>query len=203
MLFADPPIVNASDRQTYADSFYDTTGVRRYPRSLSKELRMSSALLTKELAQQAISIVGPAIAYVMDKARLTKRNALAIVVLDPTKEFTRSGTLDQPLPILHEANFGSHPDDWPHDFRGYARKKSLVSWRTGLPSRLVQQSPYLYQFGDIKYAGSVVENGLIVAASGVEAHFDEMFARMVAAACWGLTMHAMKPILDSDVQVFI
>lgn len=62
-------------------------------------------------------------------------------------------------------------------YAGYAFRKAKVSWQTGLPSRVVQQeAPFLYTPGMIKWGGSVVQNGLIVAFSGVQAVHDEAIA---------------------------
>lgn len=66
--------------------------------------------------------------------------------------------------------------------------KAKVSWETGLSSRKVQQdAPFLYREGMTKWGGSVIENGLIVAFSGVQAVFDEAIAgtmlRWIVALC--------------------
>ncbi len=65
---------------------------------------------------------------------------------------------------------GEHPDQAKYE--RIAVEKAKVSWETGLPSRKVQQdAPHLYQNGMTKWGGSVIENGLIVAFSGVQAVF--------------------------------
>lgn len=69
-----------------------------------------------------------------------------------------------------------------------AVEKATVSQKTGLPSRKVQQdAPHLYRPGMTKWGGSVIENGLIVAFSGVQAVFDEAIAgtmlRWIVALC--------------------
>ena len=73
-------------------------------------------------------------------------------------------------------------------YEDIAIAKAKVSWETGLPSRKVQQdAPHLYRLGMTKWGDSVVENGLIVAFSGVQAVFDEAIAgtmlRWIVALC--------------------
>lgn len=79
-----------------------------------------------------------------------------------------------------------HPDK--DKYAKIAAAKAEVSWKTGLPSRKVQQdAPFLYEEGMTKWGGSVIENGLIVAFSGVQAVFDEAIAgtmlRWIVALC--------------------
>lgn len=79
-----------------------------------------------------------------------------------------------------------HPDRGKYEKIAVA--KAEVSWKTGLPSRKVQQdAPFLYEMGMTKWGGSVIENGLIVAFSGVQAVFDEAIAgtmlRWIVALC--------------------
>lgn len=79
-----------------------------------------------------------------------------------------------------------HPNN--EKYEQIAKAKAEVSLRTGLPSRKVQQdAPYLYQEGMTKWGGSVIENGLVVAFSGVQAVFDEAIAgtmlRWIVALC--------------------
>lgn len=161
------------------------------------ENRSSSVLLTKEVARQAVNITMPAIEQFL-QGSIPKRGDLHLVVLDPTVPY-------QPEPkdlfaeaILHEYWFGD-PGQWKFPFRDFARDKAKLSWRTGYSSRHIQQTcPALYTAIDIKYGGSIVYNGIIVAASGVEPYFDEMIADWVAITCWGLCMHQMPNILASE-----
>ena len=81
---------------------------------------------------------------------------------------------------------GEHPDR--EKYEDIAVAKAEVSWLTGLPSRKVQQdAPFLYESGMTKWGGSVIENGLVVAFSGVQAAFDEAIAgtmlRWIVALC--------------------
>lgn len=157
---------------------------------------MSSALLTSDLVKKAVTMVAPAIELAMD-SKLVKRRAFHIVILDPTVPYADG----QELPILHECSFGDAV--WEFPFKEYAHAKARFSWRTGLPSSEAQRCPHLCQKGDIKYPGSVVHNGLIVAGSGVEGYFDQMFSGMTAVTCEGLTMHAMAPIVGDGKRAYV
>jgi hypothetical protein len=78
------------------------------------------------------------------------------------------------------------------DFRTYAKAKAELSWKTGLSSRKVQQdAPHLYEGSSIKWGGSVIENGLIVAYSGVQPVFDEAIAATMLRWTIALCQHEM------------
>ncbi len=85
-----------------------------------------------------------------------------IIVLDP-----HNGE------VLFEAH--ANRDHLKHElYAKIALAKARVSWKTGLPSRVVQQeAPHLYQEGMTKWGGAVIEHKLVVAFSGVQAVFDE------------------------------
>lgn len=96
----------------------------------------------------------------------------------------------------------NHPDK--EKYERIAVEKAKVSWETGLSSRKVQQdAPFLYREGMTKWGGSVVENGLIVAFSGVQAVFDEAIAgtmlRWVVALCQD-EMTRRGGVMDMDTS---
>jgi len=99
-------------------------------------------------------------------------------VLDPTVEYTPA--LDMSTAILFEGRIDTS-ERRPTKYDLIASDKARVSWRTGLPSRVVQQSsPHLYVSRDTKWGGSVVREGIVVAFSGVQAVYDEWIAGMMA-----------------------
>lgn len=120
---------------------------------------------------------------VLHAAKITVANKRAgtIVVCTPR---TISGS---EFDVAYMANVApDHPDS--EKYAHIALEKAKVSWKTGLPSRKVQQdAPFLYTEGMTKWGGSVIENGLIVAYSGVQAVFDEAIAgtmlRWIVALC--------------------
>lgn len=68
-------------------------------------------------------------------------------------------------------------------FTKVALSKAFISWKTGLPSSVVQQQhPYLYGVGDTFWGGSTVTaGGLIVSFSGVQQVHDEAISEMMAS----------------------
>lgn len=150
------------------------------------------------MAETAVRIVKPSILNAMEIG-LLKRRDLHIVVLDPVVDYV-DGSL---LPAIYEFSFGN-PIKWEHRFDTIARAKALVTWRTGLPTHLVQQSfPYLLQGRDTPLWGSVNLEGIIVAASGVQPWFDEMISYQVAAACRALCISKMQTETLPDDQIFL
>lgn len=93
-----------------------------------------------------------------------------VVVLDP-----RTGA------VLFQARANEdHPDAEKYD--EIALAKATVTVETGLPSRKVQQdAPHLYEAGQTKWGGSAIQDGLIVAFSGVQAVFDEAISKNMIA----------------------
>lgn len=132
----------------------------------------------------------------MFSCRVTNKFAGTIVVLDPTDTnrflFTASIESDYTR---------NNPDD-AKKYARFAAHKAELTARTGMPSRVVQQTaPHLLTNGDIKWGGSVIRDGLIVGFSGVQAVYDEMFAGMMAEVLIAMCRDAMtKPggIMASD-----
>lgn len=156
---------------------------------------MPSSLLTPERVEKAMKMIRGTFVGLMD-SRQVKRRALHIVVLDPTALFS-SGLTFEAVILLEHSFF---KEQWEEPFNEFARAKAKLSWRTGLDSHAVQQRcPHLYGSGDIKYGGSVVRDGLIVAASGVEWYFDQMFAEWVASACKAQCIKAMEDVLTQTL----
>jgi hypothetical protein len=74
-----------------------------------------------------------------------------------------------------------------------AYSKALVSWRTGLPSSIVQMSePYAYSEGDTFWGGStVLPGGLVVAFSGVQQCHDEAISEVMASTIRSISRDEM------------
>ncbi|MGC1176683.1 MAG: hypothetical protein WA843_01315 [Candidatus Saccharimonadales bacterium] len=148
--------------------------------------------------------------YVMTQG-FAKRRHGCLVVLDPKvprEPKYKESSVDPEHPfkelVLFEYTWGQETD-WEHDYRKVARAKAFASWKTGLPTRLINQSaPYLYEPGFTKWPGSAVgPGGLVVAFSGVEDYFDEMFSEIMLAIIKGLCMHEVHGpggvMADSDI----
>jgi len=135
--------------------------------------------INKEICQTAWDLALPSVRRAA-QAGVVNKLAGTIVVLHP-----KTGELY----FVSLINLG-HPD--AAKFTGIAEAKAKVSWETGLPSRVVQQSaPHLYQPGWTKWGGSAVENGLVVAFSGVQAVFDEAISWQVLKWIVALCQHEM------------
>lgn len=146
-----------------------------------------NALLTQAKFDTAVDIIRPAIGITHGKD-ITTKLAGAFVVLDP-----RTGE------VLFEADIDPNHEK-AQQYRVVARGKADMSWVTGLPSREVQQSdPFIYEVGDIKWGGAVVrglgQRKLVVAFSGVQAAFDEMFAGWLADTLVALCRYEMETVV--------
>lgn len=134
-------------------------------------------IITPALIQNAIEMVRPMIALTLQ--HYAKREDLAVVVTaveaikphDPKKSFQRNCYL--------VTWFGDR-DEWESDYMAYALSKAEKSVRTGMPTAKLE--PQYLLSGDTVYWGSEVLDGIVVACSGVEAFFDEMFSMWIAAA---------------------
>lgn len=154
---------------------------------------MKSALLTRNIVEQAVAILRPGIEEFIKQQ---KRVAAAMVVLNPLVGFETEGV------ILWEGTFGEQDKSkWPNGerFDLNARKKALVSLRTGLPTHLVQQNrPHMYIDGDFKYGGSAVFEGIITAMSGLAWEHDLMYSNAAASLCHGLCLHACNQQIKNE-----
>jgi hypothetical protein len=157
---------------------------------------VSSALIGMKEAKMAVDLALPSIRRAM-RIRLFKRSDLHIVVLKPGIPYDPNLDFEKNV-ILYERSLGSK-ENWKYPYQEYARSKARLSWRTGLPSLdVVLRYPHLLQKGDVKYGGSVILKGTIVAASGVQSHFDESSSHCVAAVLNGIAIEKMQRILAED-----
>lgn len=146
--------------------------------------------LTRGICATAWDMIVPAIgtAAQMD---VTNKHEGTIFVLDPTKLFVGQEALPTDAVLYAEVVGGAENEK----YTTIAEAKAYVSWRTGLPSRVVQQqAPHLFVPGMTKWGGSVVRDGLVVAFGGVQAVFDEMISGWMADAIIALCRDEMtKP----------
>ncbi|MBI4175509.1 hypothetical protein HY523_02735 [Candidatus Berkelbacteria bacterium] len=146
-----------------------------------------SFLLTPERTQEAIQLIRPAINVAMER-KVFKRKHLHVVILDPAVPYGS----EIHLPILCEEQWGD-PRDWEHDYQKIAHDKAFLSWKHRLSTEQLQlMAPYLCEGHDTLYWGSVCDEGIVVAASGLQQWFDQMVARIIAAACKALCREALE-----------
>lgn len=124
-------------------------------------------LLDRALAEQALDLAQPLIEHAIAQPGISGERVLHVVVADP------DGRASFDEAVLAERSFGA-PPPWGADYRGFARAKARLAWRTGLDTRLVhQQSPHLLRAGDTLLWGSALREGILVASSGAHPWFDE------------------------------
>ena len=152
-----------------------------------------SAYMTAELAKKAIDLASPSI-----------KETLNLVAKRFAGHLRVSSRVDGEWTTLATRDFGD-PSVWEGDYKRHATGKETISQRTGLSSREVQLLyPELLEPGDTVYYGSVVSPGgtIVVAFSGVEAYFDEMFAKLVLAAILALIQHTLELQKAAGLETF-
>jgi hypothetical protein len=139
--------------------------------------RFTSSLLDRGAAERAVAMALPMIRTAIDNRSAGDSGFFYLVVMKPGSSPASSSFEDA---ILYEHAVGDQ-ERWDADYRGFALAKARIAWRTGIDSHIVQeQRPYLLEAGDTLLWGSVAMDGLVVAASGADAWYDEAYAGAVA-----------------------
>jgi len=146
-------------------------------------MEKKSAILTKVICYQAFEIARPSIEALLTAVPAACR-AVHIVIPDLNGE------------PLAEIDFGPDVETQEYAVRvnkvtEISHSKAEIHHRTGRPSLEVQKrAPHLVMVGETVYGGSSDHEGLIAAASGVQAYIDETCSGIVSSIAWGLCMHA-------------
>ena len=167
-----------------------------------------SSLLTFDLCDQALGMVLPSILNNM-RSGPNSREAGQLVVLNPTRLYEPKyhGGPDNDAfyeeVVLWFRQFGD-PQEWGHPFHHVAFAKAYASFKYRLPADvIVDQAPELLEPGMTKYGGSAVcpISGLVVAFSGVQAHFDKQISESMLGAIKALCQGRMHEIAaNPDVR---
>jgi hypothetical protein len=137
----------------------------------------TSSLLDRGAAERAVAMALPMIRTAIENGSAGDSGFFYLVVMKPGSSPASSSFEDA---ILYEHAVGER-ERWDADYRGFALAKARIAWRTGVDSHIVQeQRPYLLEAGDTLLWGSVAMDGIVVAASGAEAWYDEAYAGAVA-----------------------
>lgn len=129
-------------------------------------------LLTREMAENALDMFDKIYKDLVVRGQV-RHGDLHMVVMNPVKPYGSGEFTDA---ILCERTWGI-PTKFALPYIGIARQKAEVTWRTGMPSRVVAQTaPHLLQSGNTKHGGSVNIDGMIVAASGCNWWEDVMLS---------------------------
>lgn len=138
---------------------------------------MAEGILNHALVKEAFDMVSPHIeTFLQDHANQTDMSVVVsatdvINLPDASKSFAQNCFL--------VTGFGDR-GNWQLDYERIALSKAEKSVRTGKSS--VHVEAHYFRQGETPYWGSVVLDDIVVACSGVEAHYDEMFSMWIAAA---------------------
>ena len=153
------------------------------------------SILTREVAEEAIGLVAPAIeAYF--RGPNAARPALAVVVGVKNAGTSGGGV------FLAEYNFGE-PSTWEKRYDHFAKAKARICLRTGLNSdEAVRNEPFALDPGDITYRGGIVIGSgdikIVVACSGLASRDDEMFAYMIGHAIIAILRRQVEAVTATD-----
>lgn len=153
-------------------------------------------LIDRAMAEQAVSLALPMIDAALDSREAGASGFLYVVIMKPG--FTPlHGTFADAT--LYEHARGD-PANWDADYRGFARAKAQLSWKTGMDTHAVQQlKPHLLARGDTLLWGSVVLDQIIVAASGADPWYDEAFAGSIAMCLRAVAKKAVAAQRESGL----
>ncbi|PID51893.1 MAG: hypothetical protein CR972_04710 [Candidatus Moraniibacteriota bacterium] len=90
--------------------------------------------------------------------------------------------------LLYEESFGDK-SNWEHPYDEVVKCKGLQVWHDRSDGKSI--TPHLLYPGDTPYPGGVKREGIVVAYSGVQEHFDRMIAAIIADIIISLAKHAM------------
>jgi hypothetical protein len=138
---------------------------------------LNSYFLQPDAARKAVEISLPMMEAAMQSKVAGESGFLYIVIMRPGVT-PASASFEEA--ILYEHAVGD-TSKWDADYRGFARAKAQVAWKTGMDGHVVQElKPHLLEAGDTTLWGSIVLDDIVVAVSGADPWYDEAFAGTVA-----------------------
>jgi hypothetical protein len=149
--------------------------------------------LTVDIAKIAIEAVLSAVLLPSPIGGLMTRQGCHIIILVPAMKDDREADYpdwpNYPISphVLYEHSV--EKEEWPAACDNIARCKALQLWHERNDDR-TDCTPHLLFPGDTPYWGGVRRHGIVVACSGVQAHFDKMISGMVADMVVGLAYNA-------------
>lgn len=156
---------------------------------------LTPKFLTKETANHIVNMLMFGIFDSMDD--VLKRKQLHIVILVPSVEDASADDYpdwpDYPIKpaVLYEHSVGDK-GSWPYPFDNIAKCKALQLWRGQNTDGNTDSVAHLLFPDDTPFWGGVKRHGLVVACSGVQPYFDQMFAGMIADALKAFGRHAWE-----------
>lgn len=136
-----------------------------------------SYFIDRPAAEKAVQFCLPMITAAMESKVAGESGFLYIVIMKPGATPAASSFENA---VLYEHAVGDR-EKWDADYAGFAYAKARVAWKTGMDGHLVQElKPHLLEKGDTVLWGSVVLDDIVVAVSGADPWYDEVFAGTVA-----------------------
>lgn len=147
---------------------------------------MATALWNEMVVLKAFELVRPVFDRLVEMGLTGGRKTLCVVVLNAPEN-------DR---VFAQVVWGEDDaSSWPVPYDDFAREKAKVTARTGMVGRTLQrEAPWLYKMHDSLYAGGIIENGLVVAASGLQDYWDEAISWMVLDAIQALCRGEMADL---------
>ena len=165
---------------------------------MTERVREPAGIVDEALAAEAVALALPSIQATLRRPGASGEGVLHIVVMDPLAD-ARLVAFDEA--VLHEHSVGN-PGTWGADYRRFARDKAALAWRLGCDTHVLQeQRPHLLRDGDTLLWGSVVRDGLVVAASGAHPWFDEACANAVAGFLLALAQERARQAREQGLRL--
>ncbi len=146
--------------------------------------------LTREIAEFAVMKIVP---LIREMKSSLNRQVCHIIVLVPAKKETHTDLCGYPYyeiepRVLFEYSLGD-PETWPRKFNEIAFSKALQLWQ-GRNDDRTDCMPHLLFPGDTPFWGGVRRYGFVVACSGFQPRYDQMFAGLIAEICAAMAYDA-------------
>lgn len=159
---------------------------------------MSQGILNAGLVAEAFNMVHPPIQFLLNSGKTRGKNLVIVATALEEINPSRGKTFAENCFLVK--TFGD-PAEFPANYRGIALSKAELSVRTGLPnSKMMPQ--YLLD-RDTVNSGSVVLDGIVVAASGDHGYFDEMFSFWLASTIQALCKKRFAALKANDEINFV
>ncbi len=138
---------------------------------------MSYGILTPGLIKEAYMMVYPLIENTLKSHAKRQHLAIVVTATEVIKPHNPDKTFEEDCFLT--VTIGSELE-FEYPYLKIALSKAEKSARTGKGS--AELSPHYLIDGDVIYWGSVVLEDIVVACSGVEPYYDEMFSMWIASA---------------------
>ena len=144
---------------------------------MNQPLVTGSYFADLDAARRAVDMALPMMEKALQDKEICGSGFLYIVVMDPGLG-PADASFEQA--VLHEHAIGDR-SKWDADYAQFARAKARLGWERGADSHRIYNSlPHTLHEGDTLLWGGVCLDGIVVAASGAHAWYDEAFSLCIA-----------------------